>query len=74
MPFKVVRNLKILVVGRLRHTFSTHHYLIYNCLITKNQYAPARVNVRAYVEYFFARDSLFRKVQQTVQIQYQKIG
>ena len=33
---KVVRNLKMLVVGRLRHTFSTRHNLIYNCLITKS--------------------------------------
>ena len=33
---KVVRDLKMLVVGRLRHTFSTrHNNLTYNCLITK---------------------------------------
>ena len=32
---KVVRNCKMLAVGRLRHTFSTHHNLNYNCLITK---------------------------------------
>ena len=60
----------LLVVGRLRHTFSTHHNLFYSCLLVqKNQSAPDRVNIRAYVEYCFALDSLFRKVQQMVQIQ-----
>ena len=71
---QVVRNLEMLFVGRLRHTFSTRHNLNYHCLITKSQNPPDRVNIRAYVEYFFARDSLFSKVQQMVQIQQKKIG
>ena len=33
---KVVRNLKMLIVGRLSYTFSTLHNLINNCLITKS--------------------------------------
>ena len=66
---KVIRNLKMLVVGHLRHTFLTRHNLIYNCLITKSLNPPDRVNIKVHVEYFFAWDSLFRKVQQTVQIQ-----
>ena len=34
--FKVVLNLKMQVVGRLRQTLSTCHNLFYNCLIKKS--------------------------------------
>ena len=47
--FKVVCNLKMLVVGRLRQTFSTCHNLFYNCLITKSLNAPNRVNIKALI-------------------------
>ena len=67
--FKVVRNLKRRVVGRLRHTFSTRHHLIQKCLIRKSSNAPDRINIRAHGQFFFAQDSLFGKVQQKVQIQ-----